>query len=91
MVASNGDRISNGKLSEMKKTSLTHGACVRGDGGEVGWGGFRLHLGHTSGKHFYIENILCANQFFRENRTNFNLGHQIDIQGGAQREWEGDL
>ena len=40
---------------------------------------------------FIYGNVLGANQSLRANYENFNLGHQINIQGGAQGEWEGDL
>ena len=34
-------------------------------------------------------NISGANQSLCANPTNFNLNHQINIQGKAQREWKG--
>jgi len=34
-------------------------------------------------------NISGANQPLRANRANFNLGHQINIQGDEQGKWEG--
>jgi len=36
-------------------------------------------------------NILGANQPLRANRANFNLGHQINIQGDEQGKWEGEF
>jgi len=33
-------------------------------------------------------NILGANQHLRANYENFNLGHQINIQGEGRRGWE---
>ena len=36
-------------------------------------------------------NISCANQPLCANYRNFNLGHQINIQGEDAERWEGDL
>ena len=36
-----------------------------------------------------VGNISGANYPLRGNYANFNLNHQINIQGGAQGEWEG--
>ena len=38
-------------------------------------------IGSDSLRSVLIENISGANRYFRANRANFNLSHQINIQG----------
>jgi len=41
------------------------------------------------GKALMLGNVSSANQLLRATMQTSNLGHMINIQGGAQGEWEG--
>ena len=46
-----------------------------------GGAGNGVGIGSDSLRSVLIENISGANRYFRANRANFNLSHQINIQG----------